>query len=62
MSSDTGDLVALDSRSGSVLWSYSAPAQAACGPSIVGPDVLWGYGFTFMGGPGRAALSTSGFG
>ncbi len=56
VSSDTGDLVAVDTGSGSTLWSYTAPAQAACGPSIVGGDVLWGYGFTFTGGPGKGGV------
>lgn len=56
VSSSSAALVALDSRTGSTLWSYTAPAQAACGPSIVGPDVLWGYGYTFTGPPGLGGV------
>jgi len=43
-------------RSGRQLWSFTAPAQSASGPSIVGPDVLWGYGFTFTGPAGKGGI------
>jgi polyvinyl alcohol dehydrogenase (cytochrome) len=51
---DRGLLLALDTRSGARLWSYTAPAKVACGPSIVDGRVLWGYGFILFGpsGPG----------
>jgi polyvinyl alcohol dehydrogenase (cytochrome) len=56
VASDTGALVALGTRSGRQLWSFAAPAQSAAGPSIVGSDVLWGYGFTLFGPPGQGGI------
>ena len=53
---DAGTLAALDTRTGDVLWSYTAPARTGCGPSIVDGRVLWGYGFTLFSGPGPGGL------
>jgi polyvinyl alcohol dehydrogenase (cytochrome) len=53
---DQGRLVALDTATGKVRWSMDAPAQTACGPSIVDGRVLWGYGFTLFGGPGPGGI------
>jgi polyvinyl alcohol dehydrogenase (cytochrome) len=47
-----GTFAALDTRSGTRLWSYQAPDRTGCGPSIVNGRVLWGYGFTLFSGPG----------
>lgn len=53
---DTGLLLALDTTTGKQLWSTEAPAQTACGPSIVAGQLLWGYGFVLFGGPGPGGL------
>lgn len=56
VATDAGALVALDAPSGRQAWPFTAPAHAASGPSIVGPDVLWGYGFTFTGPPEKGGI------
>jgi polyvinyl alcohol dehydrogenase (cytochrome) len=53
---DEGNLVAVDTETGATLWSMDAPAKTACGPSIVGGRVLWGYGFVLFGGPGPGGI------
>jgi polyvinyl alcohol dehydrogenase (cytochrome) len=56
VATDTGALLALDTSTGRRLWSTAAPAQSASGPSVVGQDVLWGYGFNFTGPPGKGGI------
>jgi outer membrane protein assembly factor BamB len=53
---DRGAMVAFDTRNGDTLWSFDAPNQTACGPSIVDGRVLWGYGFVLFGGPGPGGV------
>lgn len=53
---DGGRLLALDTRTGSTLWSMEAPAKTACGPSIVDGRLLWGYGFIMFDGPGAGGV------
>lgn len=53
---DTGKLLALDTDTGTTLWTMDAPAKTACGPSIVDGRVLWGYGFILFGGPGPGGV------
>jgi polyvinyl alcohol dehydrogenase (cytochrome) len=53
---DTGRMLALDTETGTTLWSMDAPAKTACGPSIVDGRVLWGYGFILFGGPGPGGI------
>jgi polyvinyl alcohol dehydrogenase (cytochrome) len=53
---DAGVMAALDTRTGETLWSHTAPAQTACGPSIVAGRVLWGFGFTLFAGPGPGGV------
>lgn len=53
---DTGKLLALDTDTGEEIWTAQAPAQTACGPSIVDGRVLWGYGFILFGGPGPGGV------
>jgi polyvinyl alcohol dehydrogenase (cytochrome) len=53
---DQGRLLALDTVDGTTLWSHDAPAQTACGPSIVDDRLLWGYGFVLFGGPGPGGI------
>lgn len=53
---DEGAMLALDVGTGAILWSMQAPAKTACGPSIVGGRVLWGYGFIMFGGPGPGGI------
>ena len=53
---DAGLMAALDTRTGATLWSHTAPARTACGPSIVNGRVLWGYGFTLFSGPGPGGV------
>ena len=49
-------LMALDSKTGKKLWSFTAPNQTACGPSIVDGRVLWGYGFYLFSGGGDGGV------
>jgi polyvinyl alcohol dehydrogenase (cytochrome) len=53
---DRGAMVALDTERGRRLWSYTAPAKTASGPSIVDGRVLWGYGFILFGAPGPGGV------
>lgn len=53
---DSGRMLALDTASGATLWSMDAPAQTACGPSIVDGRLLWGYGFVMFGPPGKGGV------
>lgn len=53
---DSSQLFALDTRTGAQLWTFRAPAQSACGPSIVDGRVLWGYGFTLFSGSGPGGI------
>jgi polyvinyl alcohol dehydrogenase (cytochrome) len=62
VATDKGRMAALDTRTGKSLWTFSAPNQTACGPSIVDGRVLWGYGFVLFGptGPGGVISFTLG--
>jgi len=53
---DSGLLAALDTRSGKQLWTKRAPNMVACGPSIVGGRLLWGYGFVLFGPSGKGGV------
>lgn len=53
---DSSRLFALDTGTGAQLWTFRAPAQSACGPSIVDGRALWGYGFTLFNGPGPGGI------
>lgn len=56
VSTGLGDLLALDTGSGDVLWEFRAPAPVGSGPSIAGDHLLWGYGYTLFGPPGEGGL------
>lgn len=49
-------LYALDPVTGRTLWTHDAPGPVGGGPSIVGRQVFWGYGFTLFSGPGKGGL------
>jgi polyvinyl alcohol dehydrogenase (cytochrome) len=51
-----GRYLALDTKTGSVLWSFVPPAHAGGGAAIVEGNVLWGYGFALFGPPGKGGL------
>jgi polyvinyl alcohol dehydrogenase (cytochrome) len=51
-----GTFTALDTSTGKRLWTKTAPAKVACGPSIVDGRVIWGYGFTLFGGGGPGGV------
>ena len=53
---DAGRDYAVRTTSGTQAWSYQPPAQVGGGAAIVGPYVLWGYGFTLFKGPGQGGL------
>jgi polyvinyl alcohol dehydrogenase (cytochrome) len=53
---DQGTMAALDSGTGKQLWSFAAPNKTACGPSIVGNRLVWGYGFFLFGGGGPGGV------
>jgi polyvinyl alcohol dehydrogenase (cytochrome) len=53
---DASRYYALNTSSGSQEWTYVPPAQVGGGASIVGPYVIWGYGFTLFKGPGRGGI------
>jgi polyvinyl alcohol dehydrogenase (cytochrome) len=56
VATDRATMAALDTRTGRRLWSFEAPGPSACGPSIVGGRVLWGYGFTLFQGAGPGGV------
>jgi len=58
VATDRGQLVALAARTGKRLWSATAPARVACGPSIVDGRVLWGYGFILFGPAGKGGVTS----
>lgn len=49
-------LYALDPATGRTLWTHEAPAPVGGGPSVVGRQVFWGYGFTLFDGPGKGGV------
>jgi polyvinyl alcohol dehydrogenase (cytochrome) len=49
-------MTALDSATGKPLWTFHPPDKTACGPSIVGGRVIWGYGYSLFGGPGKGGV------
>jgi polyvinyl alcohol dehydrogenase (cytochrome) len=51
-----GTYVALDTRTGALLWSYHAPASVGGGASIVDGRLYWGYGFQFFTGGGDGGM------
>jgi polyvinyl alcohol dehydrogenase (cytochrome) len=53
---DAGRDYAMRTTSGTQAWSYQPPAQVGGGAAIVGPYVLWGYGFTLFKGPGQGGI------
>jgi polyvinyl alcohol dehydrogenase (cytochrome) len=53
---DAGRYYALSTSSGAQEWTYEPPAQVGGGASIVGADVIWGYGFTLFKGPGEGGI------
>jgi polyvinyl alcohol dehydrogenase (cytochrome) len=53
---DAGTMMALDTGTGKRLWTFEAPNQTACGPSIVDGRVLWGYGFFLFAGGGDGGV------
>ena len=53
---DAGRDYALHTTNGTKAWSYQPPAQVGGGAAIVGPYVLWGYGFTLFKGPGQGGI------
>jgi polyvinyl alcohol dehydrogenase (cytochrome) len=59
---DRGMMRALDTGTGTALWTFTAPGKTACGPSIVDGRLLWGYGFVLFGptGPGGVISFTLG--
>ena len=53
---DKGLMAALDTHTGRRLWSFTAPNKVACGPAIVGNQVVWGYGFFLFSGAGDGGV------
>jgi len=51
-----GRYYAISTSTGKTLWSDQAPSHVGGGASIVGRNVLWGYGFTLFAGAGRGGL------
>ena len=56
VATDQGTMAALATATGRRLWTYTAPAKSASGPSIVDGRVLWGYGFILFGSPGPGGV------
>lgn len=53
---DQGLMVALDTATGTRLWSVTAPDKTGCGPAIVGDRLVWGYGFFLFSGGGAGGV------
>ena len=51
-----GRYYAVSTQTGKTLWSAKAPSHVGGGASVVGRNVLWGYGFTLFAGAGRGGL------
>jgi polyvinyl alcohol dehydrogenase (cytochrome) len=51
-----GRYYAVSTSTGKTLWTDRAPSHVGGGASIVGRNVLWGYGFTLFAGAGRGGL------
>jgi PQQ-like domain len=56
VATDQGTMAALATATGRRLWTYTAAAKSASGPSIVDGRVLWGYGFILFGSPGPGGV------
>jgi polyvinyl alcohol dehydrogenase (cytochrome) len=41
----SGDMVAIDGKTGSILWKFASGGSVVCGPSIVDGTVYWGSGY-----------------
>jgi polyvinyl alcohol dehydrogenase (cytochrome) len=54
--STSGDMVALDGRSGEILWKFASGGSVICGPAIVGGAVYWGSGYSRTVGTGNNQL------
>lgn len=39
-----GDMVALDSTTGALLWRFQAGASVTCGPAVADGVIYWGSG------------------
>jgi polyvinyl alcohol dehydrogenase (cytochrome) len=53
---DAGRFYALSTVNGATEWTYTPPARAGGGASIVAGNVVWGYGFTLFHGPGPGGI------
>jgi polyvinyl alcohol dehydrogenase (cytochrome) len=62
VATDQGTMAALATATGRRLWTHTAPAKSASGPSIVDGRVLWGYGFVLFGGAGPGGVISFGTG
>jgi polyvinyl alcohol dehydrogenase (cytochrome) len=47
--STSGDMVALDAKSGQTLWKFASGGSVVCGPSIVDGSIYWGSGYSRLG-------------
>jgi polyvinyl alcohol dehydrogenase (cytochrome) len=42
----SGDMVAIDGKTGKLLWQFASGGTVAGGPAIVGDSIYWGSGYT----------------
>jgi polyvinyl alcohol dehydrogenase (cytochrome) len=48
-------MLALNAKTGRILWTFAAGGSVNAGPSIVGDTVYWGSGYSNLGIPGFTA-------
>jgi len=45
----SGDMVAIEAKTGEILWKFASGGSVVCGPSIVDGTVYWGSGYANLG-------------
>jgi polyvinyl alcohol dehydrogenase (cytochrome) len=45
----SGDMVAMDAKTGEILWTFASGGSVICGPSIVNGTIYWGSGYKNLG-------------
>jgi len=54
--SNSGEVYALDARTGTILWNFASGGTVIDGPSIVGSTLYWGSGYKELEGTGNSKV------